>query len=85
MNLETLLNIDKYLLLSLNGSDSLFWDGCMLVYTSMVVWMPLAFVLLCVLLKNNNIKDFFLLLVLIVWLLQKELHQVWYGMKLLLY
>ena len=65
MNLETLLNIDKYLLLSLNGSDSLFWDGCMLVYTSMAVWMPLAFVLLCVLLKNNNIKDFFLLLVLI--------------------
>lgn len=65
MNLETLLNIDKYLLLSLNGSDSLFWDGCMLVYTSMAVWMPLAFVLLCVLLKNNNIKDFFLLLLLI--------------------
>ncbi len=62
MDLGTLLNIDRYLLLSLNGSDSLFWDGCMLVYTSMAVWMPLAFVLLCVLLKNNNIKDFFLLL-----------------------
>ncbi len=65
MELSTLLNIDQYLLLSLNGSDSLFWDGCMLVYTSMAVWMPLAFVLLCVLLKNNNIKDFFLLVVLI--------------------
>ena len=65
MDLNTLLNIDKYMLLSLNGSDSLFWDGCMLVYTSMAIWMPLAFVLLCVLLKNNNIKDFFLLVVLI--------------------
>ena len=65
MNLETLLNIDRYLLLSLNGSDSLFWDGCMLVYTSMAVWMPLAVILLYVLLKNNNIKDFFLILVLI--------------------
>ena len=65
MELSTLLNIDQYLLLSLNGSDSLFWDGCMLVYTSMAVWMPLAFVLLCVLLKNNNIKDFFLLVVLV--------------------
>ena len=62
MDLSTLLNIDRYLLLSLNGSDSLFWDGCMLVYTSMAVWMPLAFVLLCVLLKNNNIKDFLLLI-----------------------
>ena len=65
MDLETLLNIDRYLLLSLNGSDSLFWDGCMLVYTSMAVWMPLAVILLYVLLKNNNIKDFFLILVLI--------------------
>ncbi|MBO7231024.1 MAG: phosphatase PAP2 family protein [Bacteroidaceae bacterium] len=65
MELSTLLNIDQYLLLSLNGSDSLFWDGCMLVYTSMAVWMPLAFVLLCVLLKNNNIRDFFLLVVLV--------------------
>ena len=65
MSLETLLNIDRYLLLSLNGSDSLFWDGCMLVYTSMAVWMPLAVILLYVLLKNNNIRDFFLLLVLI--------------------
>ena len=65
MDLSTLLNIDRYMLLSLNGSDSLFWDGCMLVYTSMAVWMPLAFVLLCVLLKNNNIKDFFLLVVLV--------------------
>lgn len=65
MNLETLLNIDRYMLLSLNGSDSLFWDGCMLVYTSMAVWMPLAVVLLYVLLKNNNIKDFFLLVLLV--------------------
>ena len=65
MDLNTLLNIDRYMLLSLNGSDSLFWDGCMLVYTSMIVWMPLALVLLYVLLKNNNIKDFFLLVLLI--------------------
>ena len=65
MDLNTLLNIDRYLLLSLNGSDSLFWDGCMLVYTSMAVWMPLAIILLYVILKNNNIKDFFLLIVLV--------------------
>ena len=65
MNLDTLLNIDRYLLLSLNGSDSLFWDGCMLVYTSMAVWAPLALMMLYVLMKNNNIKDFLLLLLLI--------------------
>ncbi|MBR2318073.1 MAG: phosphatase PAP2 family protein [Bacteroidaceae bacterium] len=62
---DTLIEIDKYLLLSLNGSDSLFWDGVMKVYTSMAVWIPLALVLLYVLVKNNNIKDFLLLLLFI--------------------
>ena len=63
--LDTLIEIDKYLLLSLNGSDSLFWDGVMKVYTSMAVWIPLALMLLYVLVKNNNIKDFLLLLLFI--------------------
>lgn len=62
---DTLIEIDKYLLLSLNGSDSLFWDGVMKVYTSMAVWIPLALMLLYVLVKNNNIKDFLLLLLFI--------------------
>ncbi|MBQ2778918.1 MAG: phosphatase PAP2 family protein [Bacteroidaceae bacterium] len=62
-DLEKLIEADKYLLLSLNGSESLFWDGCMSVYTTTVVWIPLAVVLLYVLIKNNNIQTFFILLV----------------------
>ncbi len=65
MDINTLSDIDKYLLLSLNGSDSLFWDGCMKVYTSMSIWAPLAIVLIYVLIKNNNIKDFFLLILMV--------------------
>ena len=65
MDLNKILDIDRYLLLSLNGSDSLFWDGCMQVYTSMIVWMPLALVLLYVILKNNNMKDFFMLIIMV--------------------
>ena len=65
MDLNTLTDIDKYILLALNGSDSLFWDGVMKVYTSMVVWFPLALMLLYVLIKNNNMKDFLLLLLMI--------------------
>lgn len=65
MDISTILDIDKYLLLSLNGSDSLFWDGCMLLYTSMAVWMPLAVVLLYIILKNNSIKDFLLIVVMV--------------------
>ena len=65
MDWNKILDIDRYLLLSLNGSDSLFWDGCMQVYTSMIVWMPLAVVLLYVILKNNSVKDFFILLLMV--------------------
>lgn len=65
MDLSTFTDIDKYLLLQMNGSDSLFLDGCMKVYTSMIVWLPLALMLVYVLVKNNNIKDFFLLLIII--------------------
>lgn len=62
INMEQLIEFDKYLLLTLNGSDSHFWDGCMTVYTTTVIWIPLAVALLYVLIKNNNIKTFFLLL-----------------------
>ncbi len=62
MDIDTLIDIDKYLLLSMNGSDSLFWDGVMKVYTSMIVWVPLALMLAYVLVKNNSLKDFLLLL-----------------------
>ena len=58
----TIIDFDKYLLLALNGSDSIFWDGCMKVYTTTAVWIPLILVLLYILLKNNSLKDFLLLL-----------------------
>lgn len=63
MDFGTINDIDSSLLLSINGSDSLFWDGCMKTYTTMGVWMPLALMLFYVFVKNNNIKDFFLLLI----------------------
>lgn len=65
MDLSILTDIDKYLLLTLNGSDSLFWDGVMKVYTSMAIWIPLALMLAYVLIKNNRLKDFLILLLFI--------------------
>ena len=62
----TIIDFDKYLLLALNGSDSIFWDGCMKVYTTTAVWIPLILVLLYILLKNNSLKDFLLLLMFVV-------------------
>lgn len=65
MDTNAILELDRYLLLTLNGSDSIFWDGCMKVYTTMAIWIPLVIMLVYVLLKNNNIKDFLLLFLII--------------------
>ena len=65
METNSISELDKYLLLTLNGSDSIFWDGCMKVYTTMAIWIPLVIMLVYVLVKNNNIKDFAILLLFI--------------------
>ena len=61
-DLEQLINIDKQLLLAMNGSDSLFWDGVMHVYTTTIVWIPFALALVYLLIKNNSLMNFIVLL-----------------------
>ena len=53
MDLHTWIEADEQLLLALNGSHSLFWDGFMWVATSTLTWIPAALMLLYVILKNN--------------------------------
>ncbi len=57
MDIQQLIEADQQLLLNLNGSDSLFWDGFMWVATSTVVWIPMALVLLYVIFKNNKAPE----------------------------
>lgn len=54
MDLQRLIDIDKQLMLALNGSNSLYMDGVMKIYTSTVVWLPVALILLFIVLKNNT-------------------------------
>ena len=54
MDLQRLIDIDKQLMFALNGSNSLYMDGVMKIYTSTVVWIPVALVLLFIVLKNNT-------------------------------
>ena len=54
MDLQRLVDIDKQVMLALNGSNSLYMDGVMKIYTSTAVWIPVALVLLFVMLKNNS-------------------------------
>lgn len=64
-DLEKIIEFDKQLLLMLNGSESLYWDGVMSVYTTTVVWIPFALALVYLLIKNNNIMNFVVLLLMI--------------------
>ena len=54
MDLQRLIDIDKQVLLTLNGSNSLYMDGVMKIYTTTAVWIPVALVLLFIILKNNT-------------------------------
>lgn len=54
MDLQRLIDIDKQVMLALNGSNSLYMDGVMRIYTSTTVWIPVALMLLFVVLKNNS-------------------------------
>ena len=55
MDIQQYIAADKELLLNLNGSQSLFWDGFMWVATSTIVWVPVAAMLLYIIIKNNKI------------------------------
>lgn len=54
MDIQQLINFDQQLLLKLNGSDSLFWDGFMWVVTDTKTWIPVAITLLYIIFKNNK-------------------------------
>lgn len=57
MDIQQLIELDKHILLQLNGSDSLFWDGFMYVVTNTKTWIPAAAALLYVIFKNNTLKN----------------------------
>lgn len=54
MDVSTLIDPDRQLLLWFNGSDSLFLDGLAKTLTTAVTWIPLYVSLLYMVLKNND-------------------------------
>lgn len=63
MWLEGIIEADKSLLLDLNSSSSLFWDGFFWYVTKAQTWIPLYLVLLYLLFKNNKWTRFLTVLV----------------------
>ncbi len=62
MDIQRLVDIDKHVMLALNGSDSLYMDGVMKIYTTTAVWIPVAVVLLFIVLKNNTPRSSLLII-----------------------
>lgn len=52
--MQTLSDIDTYLLMLLNGSNSSFLDGVMMVVTNGLTWIPLYVALFLLVIKNNE-------------------------------
>ena len=52
--LERLIDFDRWLLLAVNGSDSLYFDGVVRTLTTATTWIPLYVALFYLVMKNNN-------------------------------
>lgn len=62
MDIQRLIDIDKQVMLALNGSESLYMDGVMKIYTTTSVWIPVAVVLLFIVIKNNTPRNTLLII-----------------------
>lgn len=59
--MNTIFGIDN-LLNKLQGEGTLFWDTFFSTYSNIYIWIPMLFVLFCILIKNNTIKNFMLVI-----------------------
>lgn len=62
MDIQRLVDIDKQVMLALNGSESLYMDGVMKIYTTTAVWIPVAAVLLFIVIKNTTPRNSLLII-----------------------
>ncbi|MDM8305912.1 phosphatase PAP2 family protein [Phocaeicola salanitronis] len=65
MDIQQLIELDRDLLLSWNGSESLFWDGFMWIVSDTKTWVLAAIVLLYIIFKNTKFAHGVLILVMI--------------------
>ena len=62
MDIQRLVDIDKHVMLALNGSDSLYMDGVMKIYPTTAIWIPVTAVLLFIVIKNNTPRNTLLII-----------------------
>ena len=62
---QGLIETDRLATLSINGSESVFWDGVANMHTSVFVWIPLALTALLLLIRNINPRRLLLVLAMV--------------------
>lgn len=62
---QSLIETDRFITLALNGSDSLFLDGVISLFTSMSTWIAVALVSLFIIFRNNTTKNMILIFLLL--------------------
>lgn len=65
IDIQQLIATDKQVLLALNGSDSLFWDGFMWIVSDTKTWALAAVMLLYIIFKNTKLAHGMLILVML--------------------
>lgn len=69
MTLSDLIQFDQQLTLSLNGSDSLFWDNVVYTVTNTFSWTLVIIALLVIIFRNNKFKEAMLILLMMALLI----------------
>lgn len=60
--INKLLPYERDLFLALNGSDSLFWDNAMWVYSGLITWVPMVLLIVYIAFRNQQLKQGMLVL-----------------------
>ena len=66
--IEQIIQWDKELLITLNGSSSLFLDGIFMAITQTTTWIPLFVCLLYAVIKNNHWRNALLIILMVALL-----------------
>jgi len=62
MDIQGILETDRFATLALNGSDSLFIDGAAYLFSSKLIWAPMLLMIIYLVIKNNHPRTTLLLL-----------------------
>lgn len=63
--IDTLIHYDQQLLLLLNGSDSVYWDGIWMTITSVGTWIAFYVALFVVLMRSTDMRHLLLILLML--------------------